>query len=100
MGRAVRDGAVLVVVVIAGMPMMTGAVRAEVAVGVVRQLLDDGAREAFVRATREQYEELRRQFADRDDRVKRLTIEEARANRLTIDWAGSAAAPVPTSMRR
>ncbi len=43
-----------------------------------------------------QYEELRRQFADRDDRVRRLTIAEARTNRLTIDFAAGAAPPVPT----
>jgi 5-methyltetrahydrofolate--homocysteine methyltransferase len=66
------------------------------AVGVVRQLLDEGARDAFVKTTREQYEVLRRQFADRDDRVKRLTIEDARANRFTIDWATGSAPPVPT----
>jgi 5-methyltetrahydrofolate--homocysteine methyltransferase len=52
-------------------------------------LLDAGAREAFVKATREQYEQLRRQFADRDDRTRRLTVDEARTNRFTIDWAGT-----------
>ena len=31
---------------------------------------------------RRQYAELRRQFADRDDRTRRLTLDEARANRL------------------
>jgi 5-methyltetrahydrofolate--homocysteine methyltransferase len=74
-------------------PMYSGPVvhvqDASRAVGVVRSLLDEGAREAFVTATRQQYEELRRQFADRDDRVRRLTIDEARANRLTIDWQGT-----------
>ena len=59
------------------------------AVGVVRSLLDAGAREAFVKATREQYEQLRRQFADRDDRTRRLTVDEARANHFAIDWAGT-----------
>jgi 5-methyltetrahydrofolate--homocysteine methyltransferase len=65
------------------------------AVGVVRSLLDEGAREPFVAETRRQYEELRRQFADRDDRTKRLTIAEARANRVQLDWDG-VAAPRPT----
>ncbi|HUR16657.1 MAG TPA: vitamin B12 dependent-methionine synthase activation domain-containing protein, partial [Candidatus Limnocylindrales bacterium] len=65
------------------------------AVGVVRSLLDEGARGGFVAETRRQYEELRRQFADRDDRTKRLAIDEARANRFTIDWTASGAPPRP-----
>ncbi len=40
--------------------------------------------------TRAAYEELRRQFAERDDRVRRLSLAEARANRLVLDWAGAA----------
>jgi 5-methyltetrahydrofolate--homocysteine methyltransferase len=56
------------------------------AVGVVRALLDDGARDEFVRRTRDGYAELRRQHADRDTRTKRLTLEEARANRPQLDW--------------
>jgi 5-methyltetrahydrofolate--homocysteine methyltransferase len=66
------------------------------AVGVVRSLLDADAREAFVKATRQQYEELRRQFADRDDRTKRLTIDQARENRVKLDWAAVGAPPTPT----
>ena len=57
------------------------------AVGVVRALLDPRERDGFVAATRESYTELRRQFSERDDKVKRLTIEEARANRLRLDWS-------------
>ncbi|MEO8625555.1 MAG: vitamin B12 dependent-methionine synthase activation domain-containing protein, partial [Candidatus Limnocylindrales bacterium] len=56
------------------------------AVGVVRSLLDPKQREPFVAATRESYAELRRQFSERDDKVKRLAIEQARANRLRLDW--------------
>src|SRR5689334_9905837 len=50
------------------------------AVGVVRSLLDDNARDNFVRQTRDAYAVLRQQFADRDDRTRRLSIAEARAN--------------------
>ncbi len=64
------------------------------AVGVVRSLLDADARDPFVADTRRQYAELRRQFADRDDRTRRLSLNEARANRLRLDFA--AAAPRPT----
>jgi 5-methyltetrahydrofolate--homocysteine methyltransferase len=56
------------------------------AVGVVRALLDPKERDTFVAATREAYTELRRQFSERDDRTRRLTLAEARANRLVLDW--------------
>ena len=66
------------------------------AVGVVRSLLDVNARDAFVHQTRESYTELRRQFADRDDRTKRLTIVEARTNRLKLPFDGANAPIAPT----
>ena len=66
------------------------------AVGVVRSLLDENARDGFVRQTRESYAELRRQFADRDDRTRRLTIEEARAKKPRLDFTGAGAPPRPT----
>jgi len=59
------------------------------AVGVVRALLDPKERDNFVAATRESYTELRRQFSERDDRTRRLTLAEARANRLRLDFAAS-----------
>jgi 5-methyltetrahydrofolate--homocysteine methyltransferase len=62
-------------------------------VGVVRSLLDEDARDGFVRQTRGAYEQLRRQFADRDDRTRRLTLQEARANRLALDWASGVPTP-------
>jgi len=65
------------------------------AVGVVRALLDDGQRDEFVRRTREAYDELRRQHAERDDPSRRLTLEQARANRLRLDWQ-TTPAPRPT----
>jgi 5-methyltetrahydrofolate--homocysteine methyltransferase len=61
------------------------------AVGVASALLDPKQHDEFVRKTRADYEQLRVQFADRDERVGRLTLDEARANRLAIDW--SAASP-------
>jgi 5-methyltetrahydrofolate--homocysteine methyltransferase len=65
------------------------------AVGVVRSLLDAKERDSFVAATRESYQELRRQFAERDDKTRRLTIAEARANRLRLDFA-TTPPPKPT----
>ena len=65
------------------------------AVGVVRALLDPAQRDGFVASTREAYVELRRQFADRDDRTRRLTIDAARANRTRLDWT-SVAPPRPS----
>jgi 5-methyltetrahydrofolate--homocysteine methyltransferase len=66
------------------------------AVGVVRSLLDEKARDNFVQQTRDSYAELRRQFADRDDRTRRLTIDEARANNLQLDFTGANAPTKPT----
>ncbi|CAN5780818.1 methionine synthase [soil metagenome] len=63
------------------------------AVGVVRALLDEKGRDEFVRGTRESYTELRRQHSDRDERARRLTIEQARANRLALEWPDDAPRP-------
>jgi 5-methyltetrahydrofolate--homocysteine methyltransferase len=60
------------------------------AVGVVRALLDEKERDNFVATTRESYKELRRQFSERDDKTRRLTLADARANRLTLDWQRTA----------
>ena len=46
----------------------------------------EGARRIRRATTRAAYAELRQQFAERDDRTQRLTIEEARANRVQLDW--------------
>ena len=46
------------------------------------------ARRVRRRDPRDSYAELRRQFAERDDRTRRLTIEEARANRLRARLRG------------
>ena len=70
------------------------------AVGVARALLDENARGEFVTRTREKYEELRREHAERDGRVQRLTIDEARANRLALDWGQAPPRPSFTGVRR
>jgi 5-methyltetrahydrofolate--homocysteine methyltransferase len=68
------------------------------AVGVVRALLDENARDGFVTQTRAAYETLRRQFADRDDRTRRLTLDEARANRLRLSFDGGNVPPRPATL--
>ncbi len=60
------------------------------AVGVAGALVDPTQREAFVQRTRTDYAEVRRQHTGREGATKRLSIEEARANRLVLDWAGVA----------
>jgi 5-methyltetrahydrofolate--homocysteine methyltransferase len=67
------------------------------AVGVVRSLLDPQQRDGFVNTTRESYKELRRQFSERDDKTRRLTLAEARANRLKLDWNTAATTPTRPS---
>jgi 5-methyltetrahydrofolate--homocysteine methyltransferase len=62
------------------------------AVGVAGALLGDG-RDDFVARTRADYERLREQYAERDERTGWLTIEQARANRLPIEPAD---APAPS----
>jgi 5-methyltetrahydrofolate--homocysteine methyltransferase len=63
------------------------------AVGVAAALLSDEHRDGFVARTRADYEELRRQHGERDERIGQLTIEQARANRPTVEWTP---APAPT----
>jgi 5-methyltetrahydrofolate--homocysteine methyltransferase len=57
------------------------------AVGVVNALLNPDAKLKFDATTRTDYERLRTEHADRTREKKMLTFEQARANRLTIDWA-------------
>ncbi len=65
------------------------------AVGVVRTLLDPARRDAYATEVRAEYEALRRERGDRRAGERRLTLAEARANRLRIDWAG-ATPPAPS----
>src|SRR3954447_87600 len=64
------------------------------AVGVAGALLDRAGHEAFAAGLRSEYEAVRVERAGRTDRERRLTIEEARANRSQVAWP--AAPPVPS----
>jgi 5-methyltetrahydrofolate--homocysteine methyltransferase len=66
------------------------------AVGVVGQLTSDDHRDRFVEGVREEYETIRIERGDRQDREVRLPIEQARANRFAIDWSMAPAAPAPS----
>jgi 5-methyltetrahydrofolate--homocysteine methyltransferase len=67
------------------------------AVGVVGSLLSDELREGFVAGVREEYQALRAERAEREAGQRRPSIEEARAQRLAIDWA-AVCPPVPASL--
>jgi 5-methyltetrahydrofolate--homocysteine methyltransferase len=57
------------------------------AVGVVSTLLNPDARLKFNATTRSDYERLRKDHADRSREKKMLTLGQAQANRLAIDWS-------------
>ncbi len=57
------------------------------AVGVAGALIDDERREGYAADVREQYEAVRSDRAGRQAKERYLTIAEARANRVPIDWA-------------
>ena len=65
------------------------------AVGVAGALVDAERRDGYAAEIREQYEEVRRDRADRQSKERYLPIEEARANGVPIDWS-SVAPPRPT----
>jgi 5-methyltetrahydrofolate--homocysteine methyltransferase len=64
------------------------------AVGVVNTLLNPDAKAKFDARTRTDYERLRGEHADRTREKKMLPLEQARENRLAIDWINYAP-PVP-----
>ena len=65
------------------------------AVGVAGALIQPDRREAFVAGIREEYETVRRDRAGQRAKERRLTIAEARANRVPIDWS-AVTPPRPT----
>ncbi len=73
-------------------PMYSGptvhVVDASRAVGVAGTLLNPDTRDAFIEGTRQEYAAVRRSHEDRATTQRRLTLAEARANRLMIDWTG------------
>jgi 5-methyltetrahydrofolate--homocysteine methyltransferase len=56
------------------------------AVGVVNALLNEQLKSDFDKKTRADYERLRREHAAKTEGKKLLTFEQARANRMPIDW--------------
>ena len=65
------------------------------AVGVARALLDPAQHDEFVTRTREEYVTVRAAHEGRDRKEARLTLAQARANRLRIDWSARPA-PAPS----
>ena len=65
------------------------------AVGVAGALIQPDRRDAFVAGIRDEYETVRRERAGSRAKEKRLTVEEARANRVPIDWS-AVTPPRPT----
>jgi 5-methyltetrahydrofolate--homocysteine methyltransferase len=67
------------------------------AVSVVNSLLNKQLKSDFDKKTREEYERLRQEHAAKTEGKKLLTLEQARANRIPIDWS-SYVAPKPASL--
>ena len=65
------------------------------AVGVAGALIQPDRREAFVAGIRDEYETVRRERAGTRAKEKRLTVAEARANHVPIDWS-AVTPPRPT----
>ena len=68
------------------------------AVGVAGALVQPDRRDAFVAGIRDEYETVRRERAGARAREKRLTLDEARANHVPIDWS-AVTPPRPTLPR-
>ena len=64
------------------------------AVGVASALLSDDGREAFVAGVRAEYDAIRVHRASSGKATRLVSLTEARANRMRIDWAATAP-PVP-----
>ena len=63
------------------------------AVGVVSNLLSDELKAGFVSTISDEYATVRQRHADRRSATKLVALNEARANRLTTDWASYATQP-------
>ena len=57
------------------------------AVGVCQKLIGEGTREAYVAEIAAEHERRREQHAGKPSRGARVSLEEARAHRLALDWA-------------
>ena len=71
-------------------PAYSGAVvhvlDASRAVGVASSLLNDGQRAGFEARTRAEYDDIRVRRAERTAAIPKCTIDDARANRVRVDW--------------
>jgi 5-methyltetrahydrofolate--homocysteine methyltransferase len=65
------------------------------AVGVAGSLLSETLRDDFVQGVTTQYEGLREEHRNREPSDRAITFAQARANRLTVDWAANPA-PKPS----
>jgi 5-methyltetrahydrofolate--homocysteine methyltransferase len=63
------------------------------AVGVASALLDPDTRDAFIAQRRIEYAEVRRIHEERSAPARRVSLQEARANRLRLSWSGPQGAP-------
>jgi len=69
------------------------------AVGVAGALVDAGSRDVFAARVREEYETVRRERDGRRRRESRLSIADARANRLRVTWPVDPPRPTFTGVR-
>ncbi|MGI9422233.1 MAG: methionine synthase [Hyphomicrobiaceae bacterium] len=69
------------------------------AVGVVSKLLSETENDRFVSGVRAEYDNVREAYRAGELRKQRITLEEARANKLGIDWANYQP-PVPVQLGR
>ena len=66
------------------------------AVGVASALISSGARESYVGNVREEYARIAAAHARGQQDKKRLSLADARANRLALDWSGGYQPPRPS----
>ncbi len=64
------------------------------AVGVAQNLISEEFKDEFVKKIHEEYDTVRANLAGRKAKTKWLSLEDARANKVKIDWSGYQA-PVP-----
>jgi len=64
------------------------------AVGVAQKLISDEHKETFIQETHEEYQKVREAHAGRRAKISWLSIEQARSNKLKIDW-NNYTPPVP-----
>ena len=64
------------------------------AVGVASALLSDATRESFAKGVRAEYKDIRVRRAERRRETQTQTLEQARANRVPVDWS-AVTPPVP-----